>query len=205
MFSGDSTTTLDEIAEAVTTTGIDVLCVTDHNAVKGAFELAQQLSCRVVVGEELRTHAGEIIGLFLTERVPFGTPPREAAEAIRAQGGIVYIPHPFDPMRRNMAEQPLRELIAAGLVDAIEVLNAKTSLASLNAKAAQLAAECDLAAGAGSDAHVPDAIGAAYVEMPDFDGPQDFLAKLREGRVVGHHWDKPRPWSPRIVPSFSRD
>ena len=205
MYSGDSTTTFDEIEQAVRECGIDVLCITDHNAIKGALELADRLPCRVVVGEELRTHAGEIIGLFLTDRIPFGTPPAEAAQLIRGQGGVVYVPHPFDPMRRNMAEQPLRELIAAGLVDAIEVFNAKTSLQSLNTKAADLAAEFDLAAAAGSDAHVPDALGAAFVEMPDFDGPADFLAKLREGRIVGHHWDKPRPWSPREVPSFSHE
>ncbi len=91
------------------------------------------------MGEELRTHAGEVIGLFLTERVPFGTPPAAAAAAIREQGGVVYVPHPFDPMRRNLAEPALDELVAAGLVDAIEVLNAKTSLASLNARAADYA------------------------------------------------------------------
>ena len=135
----------------------------------------------MIVGEELRTHAGEIIGLFLTERVPVGTPPVAAAEHIRAQGGIVYIPHPFDPMRRNLAEPALRDLAELGLVDAVEVLNAKTSLRSLNAQAATFAAEFALAGGAGSDAHVPDALGSAYVEMPDFDGPADFLAKLREG------------------------
>jgi predicted metal-dependent phosphoesterase TrpH len=201
MWSGDSTTTPDEIEQAVVESGIDVLCITDHNAVKGAQELASRLPCRVVVGEELRTHAGEIIGLFLSERIPFGTPPAEAARSIRAQGGVVYVPHPFDPMRRNLAEAALDALVAEGLVDAIEVLNAKTSLSSLNRRAGEYAERFGLAAGAGSDAHVPDALGAAYVEMPDFDGPADFLDKLREGVVVGHHWDRPRPWSPRIVPS----
>ena len=201
MWSGDSTTTPDEIEQAVVESGIDVLCITDHNAVKGAQELASRLPCRVVVGEELRTHAGEIIGLFLSERIPFGTPPAEAARSIRAQGGVVYVPHPFDPMRRNLAEAALDALVAEGLVDAIEVLNAKTSLSSLNRRAGEYAERFGLAAGAGSDAHVPDALGAAYVEMPDFDGPADFLAKLRDGVVVGHHWDRPRPWSPRIVPS----
>ncbi len=72
MWSGDSTTTPEELEQAVTDCGLDVLCITDHNAVKGAQELAGRLPCRVVVGEELRTHAGEIIGLFLTEHVPFG-------------------------------------------------------------------------------------------------------------------------------------
>ncbi len=201
MWSGDSTTTPDEIADAVTVAGIDVLCITDHNAIKGAVDLVDRLPCRVIVGEELRTHAGEIIGLFLEERIPVGVQPDDAARAIRAQGGIVYIPHPYDPMRRNISTTALDALIDNGLVDAIEVINAKTSLRSLNERAAATARTHQLAAGAGSDAHVPDAIGAAYVEMPDFDGPHDFLVKLRLGRPVGHHWDEPRPWSSRVLPS----
>jgi len=203
MWSGDSTTTPDEIRDAVVAAGLDVICITDHNAITGAIELASSLPCRVVVGEELKTHAGEIIGLFLRERVPIGVQPAQAAELIRAQGGVVYVPHPFDPMRRNLAEPAMRDLAAAGLIDAIEVINAKTSLQSLNRRAAAFAEEFDLAAGAGSDAHVPLALGAAYIEMPDFDGPADFLAKLRLGRVVGHHWDQARPWTSRIVPSTS--
>ncbi len=205
MWSGDSTTTPEEVDVAVRESGIDVLCITDHNAIRGAVELADRLPCRVVVGEELRTHAGEIIGLFLNERIPVGTSPADAARAIRAQGGVVYIPHPFDPMRRNMAEPALLDLAKGGLIDAMEVLNAKTSLRSLNERAARCAAEFDLAAGAGSDAHVPNALGAAYVEMPDFDGPTDFLAKLRLGRIAGHHWDEHRPWTPRILPSVSTE
>ena len=203
MWSGDSTTTPDEIVEAAAASGLDVLCITDHNAIKGAQELAAMLDCRVIVGEELRTHAGEIIGLFLNERIPFGTPPAQAAREIRDQGGIVYVPHPFDPMRRNLTEAALDGLVAEGLVDAIEVFNAKTSLTSLNRRAADYAAHHELPGGAGSDAHVPLALGAAYVEMPDFDGPADFLAKLREARPIGHHWDLPRVWSARIVPSIS--
>jgi predicted metal-dependent phosphoesterase TrpH len=199
MWSGDSTTTPDEIEQALVESGLDVLFITDHNEIKGAVELAGRLPCRVIVGEELRTHAGEIIGLFLNERIPTGVPPTEAAGLIRAQGGLVYIPHPFDPMRRNLAESALDELVGERLVDAIEVRNAKTSLESLNLRASAFAAAHGLPGGAGSDAHVPAALGAAYVEMPDFDGPADFLAKLSEAIPIGHHWDRTRPWSPRIV------
>ncbi|MGH2683888.1 MAG: PHP-associated domain-containing protein, partial [Actinomycetota bacterium] len=192
MWSGDATTTPDELEEAVRASGIDVLCITDHNAINGALQLGERLPCRVIVGEELRTGAGEIIGLFLTERLPFGLSAMEAATRIRDQGGIVYVPHPFDPMRANLREQELLEL-----VDAVEVRNAKTSLEHLNHQAAHFAGAHGLAAGAGSDAHVPEAIGAAYVEMPDFDGPASFLAALRGGTVVGHHFDRPRQWRPR--------
>jgi predicted metal-dependent phosphoesterase TrpH len=201
MWSGDSTTTPDELERALTECGLDVLCITDHNAVKGAQQLAGQLPCRVVIGEELRTHAGEVIGLFLTEHVPFGVSALEAAERIRAQGGVVYVPHPFDALRRNLAEAAMVELVEAGLVDAIEVFNAKTQLAHLQRQAMSFAECYGLPGGAGSDAHVPDALGAAYVEMPDFDGPAEFLAKLPEARVVGHHFDRARAWHPRIVPS----
>jgi predicted metal-dependent phosphoesterase TrpH len=169
--------------------------------VNGAVALADELPCRVVVGQEVRTWAGEVIGLFLTERLPYGLPPHEAVAAIRDQGGLVYVPHPFDPMRHCMKEDALRQLAADGLIDALEVFNAKTSLSHLNAQAAAFAAEHDLPGGSGSDAHEPTAIGAAYVEMPDFSDARQFLASMREGRVVGHHYDRPRQWRARIVPS----
>ena len=203
MWSGDATTTPDELAAAVAATDLDVLCVTDHGTTAGAerFVESGELGCRVVVGQELRTWAGEIIGLFLRERIAYGLKPREAALAIRDQGGLVYIPHPFDPMRACLREDLLRDLLDEGLVDAVEVLNAKTSLASLNAQAAELAAAYGVAAGAGSDAHEPSALGAAYVEMADFSDAASFLAALAGGSVVGHHYDAPRTWRARIVPS----
>jgi hypothetical protein len=201
MWSGDSTTTPDEIIESVAAAGIDVLCITDHNSIKGAIELKESLPCRVVVGEEMRTHAGEIIGLFLKERIPQGTRPEDAAKNIREQGGLVYIPHPFDPLRNNLRQEVLDELVNNDLVDGIEILNGKTSLRSLNDKASAYAAKHGLAMGAGSDAHVAEAIGAAYLEMPDFDSPEEFLSSMRLGQAVGHHYDPPRRWRPRIVPS----
>lgn len=203
MWSGDATTTPDELAAAVAATGIDVLCITDHGTTAGAerFVASGELGCRVVVGQELRTWAGEIIGLFLRERIAYGLKPDEAARAIREQGGLVYIPHPFDPMRACLREDLLRSLLDEGLVDGVEVFNAKTSLASLNAQAAELAASYGVAAGAGSDAHEPSALGAAYVQMDDFVDAPSFLAALAGGSVVGHHYDAPRTWRARIVPS----
>lgn len=209
LHSGDSTTTIDEIVEAVQSAGIDVLCITDHNAIAGAKQLADILEregiCRVIVGSEVKTQTGEVIGLFLKDRIPFGAPAVETAQAIRAQDALVYVPHPFDVMRRNLAESSLNELASKSLLDAVEIFNAKTSLPSLNVRAEEFAKQHDLAGGVGSDAHVPLAIGAAFIDMPDFDGPQEFLDSLRRGIQMGHHWDEPRPWTPRIVPSIAYD
>jgi predicted metal-dependent phosphoesterase TrpH len=201
MWSGDATTTPEELVLAVAESGIDVLCITDHGTINGARELGERLGCRVVVGEEVRTQAGEIIGLFLTERLPFGLPPDRAVSMIRDQGGIVYVPHPFDPMRHCMKEDVLERLAIEGALDAVEVLNAKVSLGHLNRRAAAFAATHGLVGGAGSDAHEPSAIGAAYVEMPDFTDAASFLAGLQSATAVGHHYDAPREWRPRVVPS----
>lgn len=205
MWSGDATTTPEELTVAVAAAGLDVVCITDHGTTNGAVKLAEsgELGCRIVVGEEVRTTAGEIIGLFLTERLPLGLTPRNAADAIHDQGGLVYIPHPFDPMRHCLREDALRALADDGLIDAMEAFNAKVSLSHLNRQAADFAVERDLAAGAGSDAHVPEAVGAAYVEMADFDDGDaaGFLAALRQGRIVGRYSDPARTWTPRVVPS----
>lgn len=203
MWSGDCTTTPDEFAEAVEACGLDVVCITDHGTINGALALTGQLAGRVVVGQEVRTSRGEIIGLFLVDRVPTGLGPDEVCRRIRDQGGVVYVPHPFDPMRAALDEAALRRLVDSGLVDAIEARNAKTTLEHRNAMAAAFGSEHDLALGAGSDAHVPDALGAAYVEMADFSTPATFLAALRAGTVVGHAFDQPRPWQARVVPSTS--
>lgn len=204
MWSGDSTTTPDELAIALASTGIDVLCITDHSTIKGAERLAGELDCRVIIGQEQRTPDGEVIGLFLSERIPPGCRgAAEAASFIRSQGGLVYVPHPYDPLRHRLDSAVLEQLAGDGLVDVIEALNAKTSLMHLNLEASAAAARLGVAAGAGSDAHVPDAIGAAFVEMPDFADAASFLAALGGGsaRVAGHHYDSARPWRARVVPS----
>lgn len=203
MWSGDATTTPDELAAAVREAGLDVLCITDHATTTGAEKLREEnaLPCGVVVGEEVRCGEGELIGLFLTERVPPGLSARDAAVAIRDQGGVVYVPHPFDPLRKCLPEAALVALADAGLIDAVEALNAKVSLQSLNRRAAEFAAERGLLAGAGSDAHEPSAFGAAFVDMPAFGDRDSFLDALRHARIAGHHYDAPRQWRPRIVPS----
>ncbi len=186
VWSGDATTTLDQLAERVTALGLDVVCITDHHTLDGAWRAVERgIGARVVVGEELRTRVGELIGLFLTERIPYVLPVEEVVLRIRAQGGLVYAPHPLDRHRRGVGERWLDELAARGSIDVVEVFNAKVRDERDNVRAADAARRHGLPGGAGSDAHDPDGVGAAYLEMPDFDGPEGFLAGLRSARVVG--------------------
>jgi predicted metal-dependent phosphoesterase TrpH len=194
--SGDAVTTLDQLAERVARNRIDVVCITDHNETAAAeAALRQGLGARVIVGEEVRTPDGDVIGLFLTERIPYVLPLAEVTGRIRAQGGLVYAPHPFDAQRSSLGAV-LPGLCARGEVDAVEVFNAKIADQALNDRAAEIAARFGLPGGAGSDAHDPEGIGAAYLEMPDFDGPASFLAALADARVTGEY----RPHAPRYAP-----
>jgi predicted metal-dependent phosphoesterase TrpH len=174
-----------------------VVAITDHNETAAAMKAAASWSgpVRVIVGEEIRTQAGEVIGLFLTERIPYVLPVAEAIGRIREQGGLVYLPHPYDPARGSL-RAAADALCADGLADIVEVFNAKIADHALNDLAAALAERCGLPAGAGSDAHDPAGVGAAYVEMPDFDGPASFLASLATARVVGEY----RAHAPRFGP-----
>lgn len=170
--------------------GITCLAVTDHNRIDGAVE-AQALapeSLRIIVGEEIRTAEGEIIGLFLKEAIPRDLSPEETCERIKAQGGVVYVPHPFDRFRRSpIRRAALDRIRGASLVDALEALNARNLWPGHDAAAAAYARRWGIACGAGSDAHTPFEVGNAWVEVEEFDTPQDFSAALRHGRVGGRH------------------
>jgi predicted metal-dependent phosphoesterase TrpH len=183
--SGDANLTLEELADRARATGLDVVFVTDHNVTEAAMAAAQRdLGVRIVVGEEIRTPDGDVIGLFLTERIPYVLPLAEVTNRIRAQGGLVYAPHPFDLVRSSTG-RVLPELCRAGTVDVIEAFNAKVEDEALNDRAAALARSYGVPAGAGSDAHDAAGVGAAYLEMPDFDGPASFLAALAEATITG--------------------
>jgi predicted metal-dependent phosphoesterase TrpH len=197
--SGDAVTTIDELAERARQQELDVICVTDHNVTSAAVTAAERdIGIRIVIGEEIRTPSGDIIGLFLTERIPYVLPLGQVVSLIRGQGGLVYLPHPFDPGRSSLGAAATR-LCAAGEADVIEVFNAKIEDQARNGQAAELAARYGLAAAAGSDAHDPDGIGAAYLEMPDFDSPADFLAALGQATITGEY----RPHAIRYAPRGS--
>jgi predicted metal-dependent phosphoesterase TrpH len=164
--------------------GIDCVAVSDHNSIEGALEVQRIAPFKVILAEEIGTSEGEIIGFFLEEEVPKGLTPEETVRAIHEQGGLVCIPHPFDRLRRSPLRHEALLRIAAD-VDIIEAFNSRTTLRRDNERAARFAADHGKPMSAGSDAHTPGEIGLAYVEMPDFEGPEEFLAALGNGRIVG--------------------
>jgi predicted metal-dependent phosphoesterase TrpH len=187
--SGDAVLTLDQLAERSRATGLDVVCITDHNVTTAAVQATERdLGVRVVVGEEIRTPDGDVIGLFLTERIPYVLPLAEVIARIKAQHGLVYVPHPFDRARSSLG-RVLPGLCADGAVDIIEVFNSKISNPVMNRQAADVAARFALPGGAGSDAHDAAGVGAAYLEMPDFDDPAGFVAALADARLTGEFRD----------------
>lgn len=183
-YSLDCLTPLEQIIERCLQLGINCVAVADHNTIAGALRLKEIAPFKIIVAEEILTPAGEIMGLFLSQEVPKGLSPQETISAIRSQGGLVAIPHPFGrPLPRNSHTLTSAEVLSR--VDIIETLNARTPSSSGIARARRLAREHGKAASAGSDAHTAGEIGRAYVEMPDFEGPEDFLSSLAQGRVFG--------------------
>jgi dephospho-CoA kinase len=163
--------------------GLDRIAITDHNEIDGALAARELDPELVIVAEEVRTAEGlDLIGLWIEERIPPGGTFSAVAAAIRAQGGVVYVPHPFDA-RRGADEGFLDGVVES--VDAVEAFNARIHDESRNERAAAWAARQGLPVGAGSDAHTLGEIGRARVELPPFDGPAAFLWALREGRIEG--------------------
>jgi predicted metal-dependent phosphoesterase TrpH len=166
--------------------GLSPIFLTDHEGIAGAQSLLDAGE-PTVVGQEILTTEGELIGLFLKEPVPSRLSPEMTVDAIKAQGGLVYLEHPYDTGRRNLREEAIERI--AGQIDIVEVFNGR-SQPETNRRAEELRSTLGVAAGAGSDAHTLREIGSVFVEMEAFDGAHDFLAKLRNGSVVtrGKRW-----------------
>ncbi len=175
--------------------GVERICVTDHNEIDAALRLRDRFPDRVIVGEEVKTQEGvDVIGLFVEEKIEKGTPARETCERIRAQGGLVYMPHPF-ARGKGGAGRLLLEI--GSLIHIVEGFNARLHDAVLNERAMLWAKNAELPVGAGSDAHTLREVGRAYIEVQPFAlEPAAFLEAVRNGVVRG------RP-SRRIVHVFS--
>jgi len=183
-FSKDSRLKPTAIVARARSMGLDAICITDHDEIGGAFEVAALGVLPVVIGEEIRTSEGEIIGLFLRERIAPLMNPEDTIAAIREQGGVVYVPHPFDSYRGSRLTPSALERIV-DRIDILEVFNARNLRRSQNDAAVAFATRHKLLMGAGSDSHTIFEIGHAFIELPPFSGPQELLASIAQGVPTG--------------------
>jgi predicted metal-dependent phosphoesterase TrpH len=192
--SDDCATPVEVLLASAREQGLGAIAVTDHNEISGALEAKAQAArsgphpplhppVKVIVGEEVKTASeGEVIGLFIKEKIPRGLSLPETIAEIKRQGGIVYVPHPFDRMHSVPDYEHLLKVLDD--VDAIEVFNPRVAISAFNEEAARFAAKYRITAGAGSDSHVAQGLGSVRIRMRDFDGPQEFLQSLRDAEIL---------------------
>jgi predicted metal-dependent phosphoesterase TrpH len=174
--------TLLDYAEAQ---GLGAIAITDHNVFSGAreaVELARNRKLTVIPGEEVKTDAGEVIGLFLEREIPRGMSMGDTIAAIRDQNGVVYLPHPFDRLHTIPDAENLHRHLAE--IDVFEVYNARLLFEGFNDEALRFARKYNLTMGAGSDAHVLQGVGTGLVRMRAFETPEEFLISLRSAEIV---------------------
>ncbi len=180
-YSHDGRSSLEELVDRARECGLDRLALTDHNVIEGALVFAQLAPDLAIVGEEAKTLEGEVIGLFITDRIPPYRKPEEAMDLIHQMGGLVYVPHPLDRNRSHFRAERLYEL--ANRIDIVETYNSWCDAAA-NQAAARLAEELGIVAATGSDSHAAHELGRSWMEIEEYEGARDFLAKLKEARHV---------------------
>lgn len=184
-FSMDCGTKLEQVISECQKKGINCIAIADHGAIDGALQMQSIAPFPVIVAEEILTARGEIMGMFLKELVPSGLSMEESISRIKAQGGLLCIPHPFDIFRQSALNGNVIEEIVEH-IDVVEVFNARSPLLRSSNKARAFAEKHGLPGSAGSDAHDASEIGTVYVEMPEFKDKNEFLKSLAQGKVGGH-------------------
>ncbi|CAB4877969.1 unannotated protein [freshwater metagenome] len=184
--SHDCATPVEVLMATARERGLGAIAVTEHNEISGAVAaaaLSEEYGVKVILAEEVKTaDQGEVIGLFIKERIPRGMSLEETVAEIRRQGGLVYVPHPFDRMHAVPDYEHLLKIVED--IDIIEVFNPRVAIGAFNEEAARFAAKYRIPAGAGSDAHVAQGLGTARVRMRDFDGPEEFLESIRHAEIL---------------------
>jgi predicted metal-dependent phosphoesterase TrpH len=184
-YSRDSRVALADFADLARKAQLDAVCITDHDTIEGGLRLREMdTGLQVIVGEEITTADGELVGLYLEKKVAPGQSAEDTIDLIHDQGGLAYVPHPFSRNRRRHLNRSVLERVAPK-VDVVEVFNAREVASSSNVRALEFARAHDLPGGVGSDSHRAIEIGRAYVDLAPFATPRELLVALREGAVTG--------------------
>ena len=185
--SPDCATPVDALLDTAKRVGLGAIAITDHNEISGALEARERADgIKVIVAEEVKTaDQGEVIGLFLEEKIPRGMTLQETIAEIRRQGGLVYVPHPFDRLHSVPDYEHLLDIVEE--IDILEVFNPRVALTAFNEEAERFAAKYRIVPGAGSDSHVAQGLGSVMIRVHDFDGPAEFLEAMRAADIVHKH------------------
>jgi predicted metal-dependent phosphoesterase TrpH len=188
--SPDCATPVEVLLETARDRGLGAIAITDHNEVSGAIEarrIAEEMGgIKVIVAEEVKTaEQGEVIGLFIEEKIPRGLTMAETIAEIRRQGGLVYVPHPFDRFHSVPDYEHLLDIVEE--IDILEVFNPRVALTAFNEEAERFARKYRIVPGAGSDSHVAQGLGSVRVRIHDFDGPEEFLESMRDADITRKH------------------
>lgn len=182
-FSEDGFNNQNKLFEICRKRRIDVVCVTDHDIIRGALDFLAMKNPRIVVGQEMSTGEGHIIGLFLKEEIAAGLGAEATIEKIKTQGGLVYLPHPFDEFRKSAVKLKVAERVK-DMIDIIEVFNSRTFNSKYNTMALEFAKEYNIPIAVGSDAHHWFEVGNSYMTMDDFNSSETFLESLKNADYV---------------------
>jgi predicted metal-dependent phosphoesterase TrpH/glycosyltransferase involved in cell wall biosynthesis len=187
--SPDCATSVETLLATARDVGLGAIAITDHNEVSGAHaarEVADDFGVKVIVAEEVKTaEQGEVIGLFIEEKIPRAMSMAETIDAIRDQGGLVYVPHPFDRLHSVPDYEHLLDIVEE--IDILEVFNPRVALTAFNEEAERFATKYRIVPGAGSDSHVAQGLGSVMIRVHDFDGPGEFLEAMRSADIVRKH------------------
>jgi predicted metal-dependent phosphoesterase TrpH/glycosyltransferase involved in cell wall biosynthesis len=188
--SPDCATPVEVLLATARDRGLGAIAITDHNEISGALaarEVAEEMGgIKVIVAEEVKTaNQGEVIGLFLEHKIAKGMTMENTIAEIRRQGGLVYVPHPFDRLHSVPDYEHLLEIVEE--IDILEVFNPRVALTAFNEEAERFAAKYRIVPGAGSDSHVAQGLGSVMIRIHDFDGPREFLEAMRDADIVRKH------------------
>lgn len=180
--SHDGGITADQYAAAISNNLLDCIAITDHNSIDFALKIKQRLGDQIIVGEEIMTAEGEIIGLYLKSNVSPGLSAIDTAKRIKDQGGIVYIPHPFEGVRKGLHPEVLEEL--GDMIDVMEVCNGRALLQNKSTQAVIWAKLNRVIGAASSDAHGFRGLGKTYTRVPEMPEKENMLALLAQAIPV---------------------
>jgi predicted metal-dependent phosphoesterase TrpH/glycosyltransferase involved in cell wall biosynthesis len=188
--SPDCATPVEVLLATARDRGLGAIAITDHNEISGALaarEVAEEMGgIKVIVAEEVKTAGqGEVIGLFLQDKIPKGLTMENTIAEIGRQGGLVYVPHPFDRLHSVPDYEHLLDMVEE--IDILEVFNPRVALTAFNEEAERFAAKYRIVPGAGSDSHVAQGLGSVMIRLHDFDGPEEFLEAMRDADIVRKH------------------